>query len=97
MTSEFFPESLEMALRIKAHAEARGMTAAQFAFAGPRTEEQLNDYLGAVDLELNADDEVLIDGIVNPGHPSTPGYSDPAYPIEGRVVTEVVPENRTVV
>jgi len=22
---------------------------------------------------------------VPPGHPSTPGFSDPAYPIEGRV------------
>jgi aryl-alcohol dehydrogenase (NADP+) len=99
MNSEFRPESLEMAQRIKAHAEARGVTAAQFAFAwvihnqlvtasiaGPRTEEQLNDYLGAVDLEFNADDEALIDGMVAPGHPSTPGYSDPAYAIEGRVV-----------
>ncbi len=51
MTSEFRPESLEMVQRIKAHAETRGMTAAQFAFAwvihnrlitaaiaGPRTE-----------------------------------------------------------
>jgi aryl-alcohol dehydrogenase-like predicted oxidoreductase len=99
MTSEFRPESLALAQQVKAHAEKRGMTAAQFAFAwvihnqlvtaaiaGPRTEEQLNDYLGAVDLELNADDEALIDAMVAPGHPSTPGYSDPAYAIEGRVV-----------
>jgi hypothetical protein len=27
----------------------------------------------------------LIDRLVSPGHPSTPGYNDPAYPIEGRV------------
>jgi len=22
---------------------------------------------------------------VRPGHPSTPGYTDPAYPLDGRV------------
>jgi hypothetical protein len=27
----------------------------------------------------------LIDRLVPPGHPSTPGFSDPVYPIEGRV------------
>jgi hypothetical protein len=27
----------------------------------------------------------LIDAMVPAGHSSTPGYSDPAYPIEGRV------------
>lgn len=98
MNSEFRPESLVLAQRIKVHAEARGMSAAQFAFAwvirnrlvtaaiaGPRTVAQLNDYLGAVDRELTAEDEALIDGMVTPGHPSTPGYNDPAYAIEGRV------------
>jgi len=30
-------------------------------------------------------DEALIDAMVTPGHPSTPGYNDPAYPLEGRV------------
>ena len=31
-------------------------------------------------------DEALADRLVSPGHPSTPGYNDPAYPIEGRPV-----------
>jgi aryl-alcohol dehydrogenase (NADP+) len=96
--SEFRPESLVLAQRVKAHAEARGMTAAQFAFAwvihndlvtaaiaGPRTEEQFAEYLAALDFELDDEDEALIDGMVAVGHPSTPGYSDPSYPIEGRV------------
>ena len=30
-------------------------------------------------------DEALIDRLVPAGHPSTPGYSDPAYPLEGRI------------
>ena len=28
--------------------------------------------------------EELVDSLVATGHPSTPGYNDPAYPIEGR-------------
>ena len=27
----------------------------------------------------------LVDALVHPGHPSTPGYTDPAYPLEARV------------
>ena len=30
------------------------------------------------------EDEALIDSLVAPGHPSTPGYTDPAYPLERR-------------
>ena len=26
----------------------------------------------------------MVDGWVRPGHPSTPGYTDPAYPVSGR-------------
>jgi hypothetical protein len=33
---------------------------------------------------LDASDEAFVDHLVPPGHPSTPGYNDPAYPIEGR-------------
>ncbi len=79
------------------HAEAKGITAGQFAvswvlnssfvsavIAGPRTEEQWDDYLRALDYRFTAEDEALIDRLVTSGHPSTPGYNDPAYPIEGR-------------
>jgi aryl-alcohol dehydrogenase (NADP+) len=52
--------------------------------AGPRTEVQWDDYLRALDYRFTAEDEALIDRLVTPGHPSTPGYNDPAYPIEGR-------------
>ncbi|MBV8652410.1 MAG: aldo/keto reductase [Alphaproteobacteria bacterium] len=97
METEWRPESLALAQRIRGHAEARGMTAGQFAvnwvlnnklvtatIAGPRTEEQWDDYIGALDHKFTAEDEALVDGLVVAGHPSTPGYNDPAYPIEGR-------------
>ena len=97
MQTEWRPESLKLAQDIKAHAEKKGITAGQFAvswvlnsaqvssvIAGPRTEEQWDDYVRALDYKFTADDEALIDRLVVAGHPSTPGFNDPAYPIEGR-------------
>lgn len=99
MESEWRPESLAIAQEIAAHARRRGMTPAHFAFAwvlnnrfvtaaigGPRTQEQWDDYVGALECRLDAEDEALVDRLVSPGHPSTPGYNDPQYPIEGRVL-----------
>ncbi|MFN4088288.1 MAG: aldo/keto reductase [Alphaproteobacteria bacterium] len=97
MQTEWRPESMAVADRLKAHAESRGITASQFAtawvlnnalvtgtIAGPRTAAHLDDYLGALAYRFTAEDEALVDSLVAPGHPSTPGYNDPAYPIEGR-------------
>lgn len=97
MQTEWRPESLRIAQKIKTHAEARGITAGQFAvawvlnnrlvssvIAGPRTAEQWDDYVKALAYRFTADDEALIDAMVVTGHPSTPGFNDPAYPIEGR-------------
>ena len=58
--------------------------------AGPRTEGQWADYVRALDYKFTAEDEALIDGLVPAGHPSTPGYNDPAYPIEGRLPRSAV-------
>jgi aryl-alcohol dehydrogenase-like predicted oxidoreductase len=98
MQSEWREESLVIAQTLKRHAEARGITAGQFAVAwvmnnalitapitGPRTMAQWREYLGALDYGFTAEDEALVDGLVTTGHPSTPGYNDPGYPIEGRV------------
>jgi aryl-alcohol dehydrogenase-like predicted oxidoreductase len=81
-----------------AHAEQRGTTSVAFALAwvlknrlvsatiaGPRTEAQWDSYLPALQLELGDDDEKLVDSLVPPGHASTPGYTDPGYPVEGRL------------
>jgi len=51
---------------------------------GPRTEAQLLDYLGVIGRSLPAAREALVDDLVAPGHPSTPGYRDPMEPVEGR-------------
>lgn len=98
METEWRPESLRIAQEIVRHARAQGTTAGQFALswvlnnsfvtaalAGPRTEEQWEDYITALGYRFTADDEALVDRLVPAGHPSTPGYSDPAYPIEGRL------------
>jgi aryl-alcohol dehydrogenase (NADP+) len=98
METEFRPESLRAAQAIRAYAESRGVTAGQFALAwvlnnrlvtgavvGPRTLEQWRENLAALDCRITAEDEAFVDELVAPGHPSTPGYNDPAYPLEGRV------------
>lgn len=101
METEFRAESLEIAQRLKQHSEARGVKLGQFAtawvlanrhvssvIAGPRTLAQMEDYYAAVEIALSAEDEALVDDLVHPGHPSTPGYNDPNYPVAGRRLTE---------
>ena len=98
MQTEFRPESLALSQQFAAHAARRGMTASQLAtawvlnnrlvsgvIAGPRTLAQWNDYVGALALRLDADDEAFVDGLVPAGHASTHGYTDPLYPVTGRV------------
>ncbi len=99
METEFREESLAIAQKIKAHAAKKGMSPGHFAFnwvlanpvvtsviAGPRTLEQWSDYLAALGKPFGAEDEALVDSLVHPGHPSTPGYNDPMYPLRGRVL-----------
>ncbi|MEP7301524.1 MAG: aldo/keto reductase [Caldimonas sp.] len=97
METEFREESLRVAQTLKAHCERKGVSLAHFAtawvlagksvsavIAGPRTLAQWQDYLGALDCTIDAEDEAVVDGLVSPGHPSTPGYNDPQYPLDGR-------------
>jgi aryl-alcohol dehydrogenase-like predicted oxidoreductase len=97
LEAEWRPESLMIAEKLKAHAEARGTTLVHWAtawvlnnravtstIAGPRTLEQWTSYLGALDYKWTAEDEAIANSLVPPGHPSSPGFTDPAYPVEGR-------------
>lgn len=94
---EWRPEALKIAEEIKAHAEARGTTPVSFAvawvlnnravssvIAGPRSLEQWVPYLGALDYSWSPEDEALVNRLVVTGHASTPGFNDPAFPVEGR-------------
>ncbi|MDB5561734.1 MAG: mocA [Hyphomicrobiales bacterium] len=98
LETEFRPESLAIAQQIAAHAKSKGITPADFALAwvlnnklvsaaiaGPRTEAHWDSYIRALDVKLDAADEAFIDGLVPAGHVSTPGYTDPVHPVEGRV------------
>lgn len=97
METEYRPESIAVAEKIKQHAEATGRSATAFALrwalanryvsgvlGGPRTLEQWRDYVAAVEAPFSADDETFVDALVHPGHASTHGYTDPAYPVRGR-------------
>ena len=97
METEWRPESIAIAEKLKAHAEKRGASLVHWAvawvlnngaiassIAGPRTFEQWTDYRGALDYKWTAEDEALANSLVTTGHPSTPGFNDPRYAIEGR-------------
>ncbi len=99
MQTEYREESLLIAQRLKIRADELGVPLGQYAtawilrnrvvssvIAGPRTLAQWQDYLGAVNLELAVEDEMLIDSLVHPGHASTPGYTDPSFPVQGRLL-----------
>jgi aryl-alcohol dehydrogenase-like predicted oxidoreductase len=97
--TEWRPESLAIAQKLAAHAAARGTNSIAFALAwvlknrfvsstiaGPRTEAHWDSYVQALNVELGPEDEKFVDSLVPPGHASTPEYTDPGYPIEGRRV-----------
>jgi aryl-alcohol dehydrogenase-like predicted oxidoreductase len=98
LQTEWRPESLLLAQRIDEQAQARGISSAELAFAwvlnnrlvsavigGPRTLAQWRSYRAALAYHFTDEDEALFDRLVPAGHPSTPGYTDPAYPVTGRV------------
>ncbi len=97
--TEWRDESLVIAQAVNAHAAARGMSTVAFAIAwvlknrfvssaivGPRTEEQWDSYLEALNVELGREDEAFVDSLVTPGYASTHGWIDPVFPVEGRQV-----------
>ena len=73
---------------VREQARAKGCTASQLALAwcasqpgitspiiGPRTMEQLDDNLGAVDVEIGEDDKQKLDAIATPGGVIVPYYN----------------------
>ena len=97
MQTEFREESLRAAQTLKAHCETKGVAPSHFAIAwvlahravssviaGPRTFAQWQDYLGALECGSTMPTRRWSTRLVAPGHPSTPGYNDPAYPLPPR-------------
>ncbi|HTP99166.1 MAG TPA: aldo/keto reductase, partial [Casimicrobiaceae bacterium] len=96
--TELREESFVIAQKLRGHAAKTGRSLLQFALAwlwanrivasviaGPRTPEQWDDYVAALGTAWSDEDEALVDSLVTPGHPSTPGYNDPQYPFFGRI------------
>ena len=78
---------VDIAEGIRPLAEAKGCTVAQFALAwvmshpgvtaplvGPRTLEQLRDNLGALDVEVTAEDAAVVDSLIAPGEHAAEFY-----------------------
>jgi aryl-alcohol dehydrogenase-like predicted oxidoreductase len=97
METEWRPESMLIAEKLKAHAESRGISLVAWAvawvlnngavssiIAGPRTFEQWTSYFTALDYAWTNEDEALANRLVVTGHASSPGYNDPQYPVLGR-------------
>jgi aryl-alcohol dehydrogenase-like predicted oxidoreductase len=95
--AELRDESLQISQRLAAHCQAKGCPASQFALAwclanpiltsiilGPRTMEQLEDNLAALEIKITPDDESFVDSLVPPGEHSGKGFNDPLYPVTGR-------------
>ncbi|MFG1296909.1 aldo/keto reductase [Xanthobacter variabilis] len=97
LETEWRPESVAIAQAIARHAAERGISAATFALswvlnnrlvtsaiAGPRTPEQWEAYVAALDYGFTAEDQALVAALVPEGHASTQFYTDPSHPVEGR-------------
>jgi aryl-alcohol dehydrogenase-like predicted oxidoreductase len=98
MQTEFRRESMLLAEQAAAYAQQRGVPLGQLALGwvfnnrlihsligGPRTLAQWQGYLNAIGQPFSAEDEAFFDSLVPAGHASTPGYTDPLYPVAGRV------------
>ena len=101
MQTEFRPSNFELAQEVVALADEAGCTAAQLAVAwvmanelvtcpiiGPRTPEQLEDNLGALEVQITPEIEARIDELVPPGEHSGYGFQDPVFPVTGRLLRE---------
>lgn len=102
---EWRRESLEIVTKLERYARDKGTTVPELAIgwvlnnravssliAGPRTPEQWQTYVKASNYVFTSEDEAFIDGLVARGHSSTPGFTDPSHPVEGRYA--VVPPAR---
>ena len=97
MEAEWRPESLLVAEKLEKYAADKGAKSAHIAqqwvmrnklvastIVGPRTMEQWDDYIDAMDYVYEQADEDFTDQLVSPGKTSTLSPYDPHHPVEGR-------------
>ena len=97
LQAEWREASLVAAQQLGSHCQSKGVGPSQFALAwclanpiissiivGPRTMEQFEDNCACLEVQITADDEAVVDGVIPPGEHSGKGFQDLAYPITGR-------------
>jgi aryl-alcohol dehydrogenase-like predicted oxidoreductase len=95
--AELRDDSLAVSQQLAAHCRGKDDQPSQFAIAwclanpiitsiilGPRTMEQFDDNVAALQVSITADDEAFVDRLVPPGEHSGKGFNDPLYPVTGR-------------
>lgn len=95
--TELREESFRISQELGRWCEQKGVPTSQFTLAwvlantavtsaiiGPRTMEQYEDNLKALDCTITPDDEAFVDKLIPPGEHSGKGYNDPSYPVRGR-------------
>ena len=95
--AELREASFEIAEKIAARCQKKGIPVSQFALAwclanpiltsviiGPRTMEQFDDNVGCLNVSITDEDEAFINDLVPVGEHSGKGFQDTAYPITGR-------------
>ncbi len=102
LQAELRDESILVGEKLNEYCEAKGVRTSQFALAwalanpivtsviiGPRTMEQFDDNMDALNYKLTSEDEEFVDSIVPPGEHSGFGFQDDAYPFSGRHSAEI--------
>jgi aryl-alcohol dehydrogenase (NADP+) len=97
LSRDLSPQVFQVIEALRAHCDKRGLSLVDFAIqwvlnnktissviAGPKTLEQWTAYLGALKHKLTAEDEKLVNTLVAPGHPATPGLVWSRHPPFGR-------------
>jgi len=99
METEFRPEAIEAARRIGSHLEPSARSMSGFALSwvlanklvtgviiGPKSMQQLEDYLALAGTAYTEEDEAFVNGLVPSGGAAGTAYSDPRYPYRGREI-----------
>ncbi len=99
METEFHPDTLAAAAKLAEHARGRGTDLGGLALAfvlanpmisgavvGPRTLEQMESYIAALDVGWGEADEAAFEAVVPKGSTAIRHFVDPSYPVEGRPV-----------